>query len=204
VAGYNLGFMPVTYYGMSPRTMWRGLLETVRLLQSHGVHFTIESFGPFGAPQHGHPSSYNFATIFACYRVGLGNDYSTVPTAEPLKDLAPKSAAGLHYALAYMAYGNIPLFDEGKRIDTVWTAAHKRALADYHAVLPRLGCRVMQEDGLGVLWESAYGGPTTLFNFKSRRLPLAGRVYDVTADRRLPIAATYQVEASHTYTIQQT
>ena len=198
---YNLGFMPVTYRDMQPRTMWRGLLKTVKQLQDTGVHFSIESFGPFGSPQHGHPSSYNFSTIFACYRVGLGNDYSTVPSGMALKDVTPKSAAGVYYALAHMAYGGMPLFEDGKRIDKVWTPAHKQALADYHAVLPYLHRRILQEDGLGVLWHDRTGRRATLFNFKARRLALPGRVRDITTGRLLPFCDRYDIEAYHTYTL---
>ena len=197
---YNLAFMPVNYRGMQPRTVWRGLLQTFKQLQEAGLHFTIESFGPFGSPQHGHPSSYNFSTIFACYRVGLGNDYSTVPTAAPLKDVTPKSAAGVYYALAHMAYGGMPLFEDGKRIDQIWTAAHKQALADYHAVLPYLHRRILQEDGLGVVWRNRTGTRSTLFNFKARSLRLSGKVVDVSTGKTLPRDTLYALEVCHTYT----
>lgn len=196
---YNLGFMPVSYQGMQPRTMWRGLLQAFKQLQDGGVHFTIESFGPFGCPQHGHPSTYNFSTIFACYRVGLGNDYSTVPTGAALKDVTPKSAAGVYYALAHMAYSGIPLFEDGKRIDLVWTAEHKRALADYHAVLGRLHRRSLQEDGLGVLWRDKSGKHSTLFNFKARTVSLPGKVVDITTGKVLPRSVVYALESCHTY-----
>ena len=165
---YNLGFMPVSYRNLQPRTMWRGLLQAFKQLQDRGVHFTIESFGPFGCPQHGHPSSYNFSTIFACYRVGLGNDYTTVPTAAPLKDVTPRSAAGLYYALAHMASGSMRLFQDGKRIDATWTPAHKRALADYHAALPHLHRRILQEDGLSVLWRDRGGGAAYAVQFSGQ------------------------------------
>ncbi len=197
---YNLGFMPVSYRGMKPRTMWRGLLQAFKQLQDAGVHFTIESFGPFGCPQHGHPSTYNFSTIFACYRVGLGNDYSTVPTGAALKDVTPKSAAGVYYALAHMAYGGMPIFEDGKRIDEIWTAEHKQALADYHAALPRLHRRILLEDGLGVLWRDKTGKRSTLFNFKTRTMSLPSKVVDITTGRTLPRAAQYTLEACHTYT----
>lgn len=198
---YNLGFMPVSYRDGKPRTMWRKLLEAFRELQKADVHFLIESFGPFGQPQHGHPSSYNFETIFAAYRVGLGNDYSTVPTGAALKDVTPKSAAGVYYALAHMAFGGVPLFENGKRIDQVWTTEHKLALADYHAALPHLYRREIQEDGLGVLWRDQTGKRQTLFNFKARTLLLPGKVMDLTTGRKLPKADSYELEASHTYTI---
>ena len=199
---YNLGFMPVSYRDGKPRTMWRKLLEAFKELQKADVHFLIESFGPFGQPQQGHPSSYNFSTIFAAYRVGLGNDNTTVPTGAALKDLTPKSAAGVYYALAHMAFAGIPLYDDGKRIDAVWTAEHKQALADYHAALPHLHRREIQEDGLGVLWRDKSGKRQTLFNFKARTLPLSGRVTDLTTGRALPKAGRYELKASHTYGMQ--
>ncbi len=201
---YNLGFMPVSYRGMQPRTMWRGLLQAFKQLQDAGVHFTIESFGPFGCPQHGHPSSYNFETIFAAYRVGLGNDYSTVPTGAALKDITPKSAAGVYYALAHMAFGGMPLFEDGKRIDAVWTAEHKQALADYHAALPNMQRRILEEDGLGVRWLDRTGTVTTLFNFAARSLVLPGRVRDITTGRLLPRSGCYALEANHTYVLRAT
>jgi hypothetical protein len=201
---YNLGFMPVSYRDGKPRTMWRKLLEAFKELQEADIHFLIESFGPFGQPQHGHPSSYNFATIFAAYRVGLGNDYNTVPTGAPLKAVTPKSAAGVYYALAHMAFGGVPLFEDGTRIDAVWTAAHKQALADYHAVLPHLHRRYLQEDGLGVVWHDAVGKTATLFNFANRSIALPGTVIDVTANHTLPTGNRYDLEASHTYTISTT
>ena len=196
---YNLGFMPVTYRDGKPRTMWRKLLEAMKVLQKADIHFLIESFGPFGQPQHGHPSSYNFSTIFAGYRVGLGNDSSTVPCGAKLKDVTPKSAAGVYYALAHMAFGGIPLFLDGKRIDQVWTAEHKQALADYHAVLPNLHRRVLMEDGLGVLWRDRTGKKHTMFNFKRRALPLQGKIFDITAGKPLPPAKSYELQACHTY-----
>ena len=200
---YNVGFMPVTYRDGRPRTMWRGTLRALKQLQDAGVHFAVETFGPFGCPQHGHVSSYNFSTLFACYRVGLGNDYSTVPTGAALQDVTPKSAAGVYYALAHMACGSIPLFEDGKRIDQVWTAAHKQALADYHAVLPHLHRRILQEDGLGVLWHDKAGRHSTLFNFKARTLALSGHVVDITTGRVLPRSGHYGLEANHTYAIRR-
>jgi hypothetical protein len=199
---YNLGFMPVTYRNLQPRTMWRGTLAVFKQLQDAGVHFTIESFGPFGCPQHGHPASYNFDTLFACYRVGLGNDYNTVPTSGPLKDVSPKGAAGVYCALAHMAYGGIPLFEDGQRIDQVWTPAHKQALADFHAVQQRLQRRTLAEDGRSVLWHDAIGCRATLFNFVARTAALDGTVTDLTRGVRLPRSSRYNLEACHTYGIR--
>lgn len=195
---YNLGFMPVNYRGLRPRTVCRALLQACKELQAGGVHFAIESFGPFGAPQHGHPSSYNSATIFACCRLGLGNDCSTVPTAAPLKDVTPQSAAGVYCALAHMAFGGPRLFEDGQRIDRVWTVAHKQALADYHAALAGLVQREIQEDGLGFLCRDATGRRRTVFNFQPRRLPLAGKVTDLTTGGALTRSDVYALEACHT------
>jgi hypothetical protein len=198
---YNLGFMPVSYRDCAPRTMWRGCVRACRALQKAGIDLLMESFGPWAQPQHGHPSSYNFGTIFACYRVGVGDDYTTVPSARALRDVNPKSAAGVYYALAHMAYTNIPLFEKKRRVDRVWTAAHKQALADYHAALPHMQRRYLQEDGLGVLWRDATGQSTTLWNFKDRRLELPGSVFELTTGRKLPKAARYNLNALHAYLI---
>jgi hypothetical protein len=196
---YNLAFMPVSYHECRPRTMWRALLETFKTLQDAGVHFTIESFGPFGRPQHGHPSSYNFENLFICYRVGVGNDYSTIPTGLPLKDLSPRDASTIYYVLAHMALTDIPLYQDGERVDKVWGAAHRQALADYHAVLPWMKRRVLQEDGLGVVWEDDSAKKQAFFNFQTRELHLPGKVKDVTTGRRLPKSNSYSLEAFHTY-----
>jgi hypothetical protein len=198
---YNLGFMPISYRNCQPRTIWRGLLQTVKALQERDVHFSIESFGPFGAPQHGHPSSYNFETVFACYQVGVGNDYSTVPTAAGLKDLNPRGADGLYYLLAHMACLGIPLHQDGKRIDLTWTPAHRQALDDYHARLPKLSRRYLQEDGLAVLWHDAAGQEATLFNFRARQVALPGKVVDLATGKALPRTKRYRLEANRTYTI---
>ena len=69
---YNLGFMPVNYSNGKPTTMWRELLGAFKELQDAGVHFKIESFGPFGCVMHGCPTSYGIDKIFACYKIGLG------------------------------------------------------------------------------------------------------------------------------------
>lgn len=196
---YNLGFVPISYPNMAPRTMWRGLLQAFKRMQDAGIRLTIESFGPWGQPMHGHPSSYDMDSIFACYRVGMGNGYSTVPGTQALKNIDPKGADGLYYQLAHRACPGIPLHVDGKRVDEVWGDDFKRALADYHAVLPCMGRRVMQEDGLGVLWESRTGGRKAFFNFKTRRLALPGRVRDMSTGAVLPRSRIYRLEACRTY-----
>jgi hypothetical protein len=62
---YNLGFMPINYANVKPRTMWRGLLQAWRELQEAGINLATESFGPWGQVVHGHPSSYSIPNIFA-------------------------------------------------------------------------------------------------------------------------------------------
>ncbi len=198
---YNLGFMPVNYNGMAPRTMWRGILEVFKKAQDAGITWTIESFGPWAQPMHGHPSSYNMDTIFACYKVGMGNDYTTVPGAAALKDINPKGADGLYYQLANKACLGIPLDVDGKRVDTVWGAGFRKALADYHAAMPDMRRRYLQEDGLSVLWHDAKGRKATVFNFTERRVSLPGKIFDMTAGKILPKAGSYTLEALHTYAI---
>ena len=122
---YNLGFMPVDYRTGHPSTMWRGTLEAFKELQDAGVNFLIESFGPFGQPQHGCPKDYNTENIFACYKVSLGSGYTTIPTGLDTSEKRPKDASLLYYVLAHMTDPGIPLFIEGKRIDTLWGDEHK-------------------------------------------------------------------------------
>jgi hypothetical protein len=198
---YNLGFMPISYVNLSPRTMWRGLLAAVKEMQDAGIEMLIESFGPWGSPMHGHPSSYNMGTIFACYRVGVGNDYTTVPGQQQLKDLNPSGADGLYYTLAHKACTLVPLFVNGVRVDRVWGDDFKRALADYHAVLPAMRRRYLQEDGLSVLWHDDERRSATLFNFRARTAPLPGRVRDITTGQDLPARDAYELQAMHTYSI---
>ncbi|OPZ26785.1 MAG: hypothetical protein BWZ02_01876 [Lentisphaerae bacterium ADurb.BinA184] len=199
---YNLGFMPVNYSNCRPRTMWRGLLAAWRALQEAGLSLATESFGPWGQVIHGHPSSYDIPSIFACYKVGVGTDYTTVPTGHPLKDITPKDAAGIFYTLAHMAGCHMPLhYPDGQRIDAVWGDAHRRALADYHACLPHLARRHLQEDGRAVLWHDAARKRATLFNFVARKAALPGTVTDLTTGARLTKAASYPLEAGHAYAV---
>jgi len=199
---YNLSFMPVNYRDMKPRTMWKGLLQAFKELRDAGIEMNIESFGPWGAVTHGHPASYDIPNIFACYKVGVGNDYSTVPTGHPLKNVAPTDPAGVYYSLAHMAGCHLPLHENGKRIDEWWTKDHIQALADYHEVLPSLKRRYMQEDGRSVIWHDAARKRATIFNFAGREAALAGKVFDVTGNRALPPAKTYRLEANRTYAVE--
>ena len=199
---YNLGFMPINYKGCKPRTMWRQCIQMVKALQDAGINFSTESFGPWGQPQHGHPSSYNLDTIFACYRVGLGNDYTTVPTANPIFGGHPEGPAADFYCLAHKAgLASNALFKDGKRIDQIWTDAQRKQLAIYHQEQPGMRTRYLQEDGESVLWHNADRSRATLWSFVERDAALPGAVTDLTEGRELIRGAKYRLQANHVYAI---
>jgi hypothetical protein len=198
---YNLGLMPVDYRTGHPSTMWRGTLAAFKELQDAGVNFLIESFGPFGQPQHGCPKDYNVENIFACYKVGLGTGYTTIPTGIDTSEKRPKDASVLYFCLAHMTDPGIPLFIQGQRIDTLWGDEHKRALADYHAHRAQMCRRFLQEDGQAVLWHNADGTRATLWNFATREVALPGTVTDLTTGEALPAAGAYTLQAFHTYAV---
>lgn len=198
---YNLGFMPINFQKGNPRTIWRGTLKALKQLQDAGVNFLIESFGPFGTPQHGHPSSYNLDTLFACYRVGVGDDYSTVPTGLPRFDRHPTDGDIAFFSLAHMAGVSLPNTLEKLNDPKRWSHAHRRALDGYHAVLHDLHTRILQEDGQSVLWRDRTGRRTTIWNFSRRRAQLRGRVFDVTENRPVTRAARYALEPGHIYRV---
>jgi hypothetical protein len=195
---YNLGFMPVTYRNANPKTMWRQLLQAFKKLQDNDVHFLIESFGPFGQPAHGHPASYSLANAFICYQVGPGNGYTTIGLPNTTLIPTPDSPQAVYYLLAHMAYLGEPLFKDAKRIDQLWTPAHKQALADYHTALPDLHTRILQPDGQSVVWLDESGHTVTLFNFAPRSLSLPGKVVSITQNAPLPNAGDYTVSAMET------
>ncbi len=196
---YNLGFMPIDYSGGKPTTQWRGTLQGMKALQDAGVHFLIESFGPFGVPMHGCPLEFaKPENLFTLYKVSAQLNYTTIPTTsvETIDD-----AALVYRFYAHMAT-HIPfLFWEGKRLDAIWGEGHKRALADYHANMPHMKTRYLQEDGLSVLWHDGDGTRATLWNFTERTVTLDGAVTDATTGVALPAAATYALQACHTYVI---
>jgi len=199
---YNLGFMPVNYSHMRPTTMWRELLQAFKELQENGVHFLIESLGPFGTVQHGCPSTYNFASLFACYKVGLGNDYTTVPTGGTKIVWHGVDAENVYRAFAHLTDCGIPLFWEGERIDNIWGERHRRALADLHACSDHMHRRHLQEDGLSVIWHDRPGAVATIWNFAAREVSLPGEVRDITLGKDLPPASRYALEAWHTYQVK--
>jgi len=200
---YNLGFMPVSYRTGHPTTQWRGLLAAVKELQDAGVHFLIESFGPFGSPQHGCPAAYaQPENLFALYKVTGGLGYTTIPTG-PLAPADP-NVETLYRFFAHMASPSFGLFDGGVRIDKVWTGAHRRALADYNENCQYMNKRFLQEGRGSVLWHDAAGRRTTLWNFAAREVRLPGRVTDRTTGLDLPAAGKYRLEPCHTYAITDT
>jgi hypothetical protein len=184
---YNFSFMPVTYASGHPRTMWRQTLAAMKELQDAGIHFLIESFGPWGQPQHSCHPAYGMKTLFACYRI----------------DVQCNDANELYRALAHQAMPRMPLWIGKTRIDHAWTPHHRRALADYHAALPHLKHRTIEPGDAGVRWLDNTGRRMTIFNFRKRRVPMAGRVFDLTTSQPVPRAEMYALEPMHTYLIDQ-
>lgn len=199
---YNLFFMPVNFKTGHPRTSWREALATMKELQDAGVEWMIESFGPFGHPGHGHPDSYDIGKAFICYLVGLGNNTVTVPV--PGMETTKNSChdpAFIYYQLAHKVPCSLPLFIDGKRIDEVYGAEHRRILREYHELLPQMHRRFLQEDGQAVLWHDAEGRQALLWNFKARKAALPGRITDLTTGKKLSAAKRYALQARHTYAI---
>jgi len=92
-------------------------------------------------------------------------------------------------------------FPDGRRIDEVWGAEHRRALADYHAALPHMNRRYLQEDGQAVIWHDYAGKRATVFNFAKRNVSLPGKVKDISTGQALSTATRYDLEANHTYVV---
>ena len=201
---YNLAFMAVSFADCRPTTMWREVLSAFKELQDAGIHFAIESFGPFGQPRHGCPRSYSLERCWVCYKINLGNDYSTVPAGQQQHDDPRASAAaGLFYALAHMVYAVIPLFDRqsGERIDLSWGEGHRQAIRDYNRLYTQMHRRFLQEDERAVLWHNADGSQALLWNFADRNVALPGSIRDETAGIELPLSASYTLHANHVYAI---
>jgi hypothetical protein len=199
---YNLGFMPINYRNCSPRTMWKGLLTMVKSFQDNGINLEIESFGPFGKPCHGHPSTYNMDTIFICYRVGLGNDYTTVPTNNPIVVQKDVSLPADFYSLAHKAgLASGGLFNSDKvRIDQRWTPDHVRMLKTYHDNLEAMHTRYLQEDGLAVIWHNADKTQAIIWNFTDRNVKLPGVVTNMTTGEKLT-GGEYSVKTNNIYSV---
>jgi len=198
---YNLGFMPVNYEQGKCSTQWRETLEAFADLQKAGVEFLIESFGPWGQPQHGCPRTYSIDRAWVVYKVGLGNDYTTVPTGKTYDDPRKDEAAAMYYCLAHKVAVQAPLWKGEKRIDETWTDEHRTALADYQANRDGMYKRFLQEDGQCVLWHDKAGKKATLWNFADRKVKLPGKVTDVSTGETLKPSPKYALKASHTYSI---
>ncbi len=195
---YNLAFMPVNYRDCRPHTMWRALLQAMKTLQQAGHTFMIETFGPFGEPACGAHSSYGHAeNLFACYKMTVNPGYSVIPTSAEIPVI--DAAQSLYRFLAHMACPQINLYEGGRRIDAVWTDAHRRALADYKHCRAAMHRRFLLEDGSGVRWLDRDTSIETLWNFAPRKLTAPGPVHDITAGKILPASASYMLEAYHTY-----
>lgn len=199
---YNLAFMPINYSHMRPKTMWREVLEAVKELQDAGVHFLIESLGPFGTVQHGCPRSYNFENLFACYKIGLGNDYTTVPSGATIPIWHGRDAEKVYRALAHLTDCGMPLFWDGQRIDEIWGVRHRQALADLYACASEMHRRYLQEDGQSVIWHNREKTLATIWCFGRNSLSIDGEVRDVTKGELLPRATHYTLEPWHTYQIK--
>ncbi|MEO6102125.1 MAG: hypothetical protein ABIP44_00610 [Pseudoxanthomonas sp.] len=199
---YNLGFMPVNYANMQPTTMWKETLQAFKELQDNDIHFLIESFGPFGIVQHGCPSTYNLKVIFACYKIGLGNDYTTIPSGETIAIWPGEDADNLYRAYAHTTDAGIALTWQGKSIHEMWGDAQRRTLADYYDCYPDMYRRFIEEGDRGVLYHDRTGKKAILWNFTARTVSLPGSVFDVTANQALSHEKSYQLEPSHTYRIE--
>jgi hypothetical protein len=146
---YNGGFMPISYAGGVPRTVWQGTLAALGTLQAAGIHLMLESFGPFGEVQHGCPKSYGLDTLFACYKILLGTGYTTIPDGETQPVAAPYPVPDYHALPAYGLHDGMrnpirPEFvvDIGSTIDA------KEAMLACHA---HLGFAMQDGDPLGDL-----------------------------------------------------
>ncbi len=170
-------------------------------LQDAGINFLIESFGPFGSPQHGCPQSFALPeNLFAAYKLTVALGYTTIPTAAgPIVE----SEVGAHLPLL-RAYGlaQFRAVSGGVRIDQLWTPLHRQALADYNAARSSMHTRLLQEDGQSVLWHDSAGKVATLWNFAPRRCRLPGMVRDLTSGAEFARGDSYQIEAGHTYAIE--
>ncbi len=200
---YNLGFMPVSYRNCSPHTMWKGCLSMVKSIQDAGINMEIESFGPFGKPCHGHPSSYNMDTIFICYRVGLGNDYTTVPTNNPIVVQKDLSMAADFYGLAHKAglASSTAMFNADKvRIDQRWSKEQVNMLKVYHDNLSSMNVRYLQQDGLAVVWHDIERTKAIIWNFADRQVNLPGAVTNLSTDEKLS-GGTFALKANNIYLV---
>jgi len=190
-----------------PRTHWRNVLAAMKTMQDAGLHFTIESFGPFGEVQHGCPTSYGPAdgNLFACYKIELGTGYTTIPSGHDTPRPEPWPADVYYKILAHMSRVTAPLFyaepTPDLRVDKLYTQAHRDALRDYNENAQHMAKRFLQEDGLSVLWHNEDATHATLWNFAARSVQLDGTIIDTTTGQPLAKAERYDLNANRTYAI---
>jgi hypothetical protein len=196
---YNAEFMPVNYSGLEPKTQWRELLIAMKELQDYGISFLIESFGPFGSPQHGCPTSYGEReNIFTCYKMTVGLGYTTIPSGTKME--FKEEADIIYYFFAHMASPSFPLFINRKRIDLIWTEKHKSALRDYNNNWIFMRKRYLQEDDGSVLWYDKEGKRITLWNFRKKEFKFDGKIIDLTEEKEIiKKEGKIKLEPFHTY-----
>lgn len=197
---YNLAFMPVNYRDGQPRTMWRALLKVISELQHAGHHFMIETFGPFGEVLAGSHADYGHAdNLFACYKMTVNPGYTVIPSA----DIEEKydEAESLYRFLAHMASPQLNLYQQGKRIDTLWSDAHIRALSDFTRSRALMHRRYLLPDGQAVIWGDEADQVTTIWVFKTRSIQFSERIYNVSQQTEVSSSDENQLLAYHTYRI---
>lgn len=199
---YNLAFMPVSYDKLHPTTMWRELVSAMKELQDAGVHFLIESFGPFGAVQHGCHTSYaNPGNEYASYKTHPCCGYCTIPADTKITEI--DLGDQLYRLLGHMSVPLLPLYYNGVRVDQTPSAEGlKRAFRDYRQGRPIMHKRFLQEDGKGVIWHDKEGRRAVLWNFADRNVALPGSVQDVSAGSAMPRATTYKLQKNRLYLME--
>jgi len=201
---YNLFFMPVNFKTGHPRTSWKESLWTMREIQDRsGGEWSIESFGPFGMNIHGHSDAYDMENIFACYTVGVGNNYVTVPVPGAQTD--KNSGHDVHYVFYQLAYKSpisCPLFIDGVRIDEVFTDEHKLILEKYHELVDtEMERRYIQEDNSAVLYHNEAGNKTYIWNFAEREAVLKGDITDLMTGEKI-VAGNVKLLPRHIYMVE--
>ncbi len=197
---YNLAFFPVNFDHSRPTTQWRSLLAAFKELQDAGINFLIESFGAFGMPAHGCPTSYGDADkLFAAYKLQIALGYATIGGGEGQK--VQHDIDMVYRYFAHMVSPGVNVTHGKQRLDEIWDDRHIRALADYNENRQHMAKRFLQEDDLSVLWHDANATRATLWNFADRERKLSGKVHDLSAAQDLPPAKKYHLQARHTYAI---
>lgn len=62
--------------------------------------------------------------------------------------------------------------------------------------------RYLQPDGQSVIWHDAAGERAVIFSFQTQSAELPGKVRDLTADRDLDRAPSYELAPMHTYVVE--